>query len=173
MSKQIAYIAMGSNLGDRPATLLEAAKMLAALDGVRVLKISGMIKTEAVGGPEDQPKYLNAAVEVETTLAPRELLAALHGIETALGRDRQGEDRWGERTCDLDILLMGEITMDSPDLTIPHPRMHERLFVLRPLAEIAPSAVHPKLGLTVAEMFAAADHVSHGRKPVEEGGNKQ
>ena len=157
MSKQIAYIAMGSNLGDRAATLLAAAKMIAALDGVSVRKISKMTQTEPVGGPEDQPAYLNAAVEIETTLEPRQLLAALHEIEATLGRDRQTEERWGERTCDLDIVLMGELTMESPDLTIPHPRMHERLFVLRPLAEIAPSAVHPKLGLTVGEMLAAAE----------------
>ncbi len=157
MSKQSAHIALGSNMGDRAATLLAAAKMLGRLDGVRVQKISGMIETEAVGGPADQPAYLNAAVEIETTLGPRQLLAALHEIEAALGRDRQSQQPWGERTCDLDILLMGEITMEVPDLTIPHPRMHERLFVLRPLAEIAPSAVHPKLGLTVAEMLAAAE----------------
>lgn len=157
MSKQIAYIAMGSNLGDRAATLLAAAKMLADLDGVRVRKISRMIQTEAVGGPGDQPAYLNAAVKIETTLAPRRLLAALQEIEAALGRDRRTEERMGERTCDLDILLMGEIVTEAPELTIPHPRMHERLFVLRPLAEIAPSAVHPRLGSTVAEMLAAAE----------------
>lgn len=157
MSKQIAYIAMGSNLGDRAATLLAAAKMLAGLDGVRVQKISGMIETEAVGGPEDQPAYLNAAAEIETTLAPRQLLRALHEVEAALGRDRRAGQRWGQRTCDLDILLMGKIVAESPELTIPHPRMHERLFVLRPLAEIAPGAVHPKLGLTVVEMLAAAE----------------
>lgn len=157
MSKQIAHIAMGSNLGDRAATLLAAAKMLAGLKGIRVLKISRMTETEAVGGPEDQPAYLNAAVEVETTLAPRQFLAALHEVEATLGRSRRTEDRWGERTCDLDIVLMGELTMETPDLTIPHPRMHERLFVLRPLASIAPDAVHHRLGLTVVEMLADAE----------------
>ena len=157
MSKQIAHIAMGSNVGDRAATLLEAVKILAGVDGIQVRKLSEMIETHPAGGPADQPAYLNAAVEIETTLAPLRLLAALQEIEGALGRDRQTEQRWGPRTCDLDILLMGQVVMEVQDLTIPHPRMHERLFVLRPLASIAPDAVHPGLGLTVAEMLADAE----------------
>jgi len=157
MDRAIAYIALGSNVGDRAATLLEATKILAGLDGVCLRKISGMIETEAVGGPEDQPAYLNAAIEIETTLGPRQLLRALQEIEAALGRDRETGQRWGQRTCDLDILLMGRTVMQTETLTIPHPRMHERLFVLRPLASIAPDAVHPRLGLTVAEMLADAE----------------
>ena len=152
--KRIAYIALGSNVGDRPATLVTAAKMLDKTDGVSVRKISDMIVTEPVGGPPDQEKYLNAAVEIETTLEPLELLEATSKIEQALGRKRADEQRFGPRTCDLDILLMGDTIVQAERLTIPHPRMHERAFVLRPLASIAPRAVHPGLGFSVAQMLA-------------------
>ena len=152
--KRIAYIALGSNVGDRSATLVTAAKMLNNIDGVSVRKISDMIETEPVGGPPDQEKYLNAAVEIETTLEPLELLEATSEIEQALGRNRADEQRFGPRTCDLDILLMGDTIVRTERLIVPHPRMHERAFVLRPLASIAPRAVHPGLGFTVAQMLA-------------------
>ncbi len=152
-----AYIALGSNVGDRRATLERAVEMLAARDDLRVEAVSAMIETQPVGGPRGQGHYLNAAAEIATDLAPGELLAALQAVESALGRDRAGEQRWGPRTCDLDILLMGDVVIDSPELTVPHPRMHQRLFVLRPLAEIAPRAVHPVLARTVAELLAEAE----------------
>lgn len=153
----IAYIGLGSNLGDRGDTLMAAVKQLAALKGIAVRRISQFVVTEPVGGPEDQPKYLNAAAEIETTLAPAELLGELQRIEASLGRDRSKEQRWGPRTCDLDILLMGQTVIETTELTIPHPRMHERLFVLRPLAQIAPQVVHPKLHKTVVELLAEAE----------------
>jgi len=151
--KTIAYIALGSNIGDKGGTLMSALKMMSDVPGIEVRRISQFIATAPVGGPEDQPEYLNAAAEIETTLSPPELLAALQAIEKSLGRDRAVEQRWGPRTCDLDILLMGDIVVDTPPLTIPHPRMHERLFVLQPLSTIAPHAIHPVLGKTIAELL--------------------
>ncbi len=157
MAKTIAHIALGSNLGDRGETLLNAARLLDVTDGIRVLKISQFITTEPVGGPDDQEKYLNGAATVETDLSPRELLSTLATIEHACGRRRKTEPRWGPRTCDLDILLIGDTVIQTEELTIPHPRMHQRLFVLRPLASIAPDAVHPVLGKTVVDMLIDAE----------------
>jgi len=153
ITERLAYIGLGSNLGDRGDTLMAAVKRLAAIEGVSVRRISQFITTDPVGGPPDQPKYLNAAAEILTTLAPLELLAELQKIEAALGRDRTNEPRWGPRTCDMDILLMGDCVMETETLTIPHPRMHERKFVLRPLAQIAREAVHPVLHRTVIELL--------------------
>ena len=161
MASVLAYIGMGSNIGDRGDTLMRAVKLLSEAEGVAVRRLSQFVRTEPVGGPADQPIYFNAAVEVSVELSPRELLAALQDIERQLGRDRCRERRWGPRTCDLDILLMGEtVIRDEPDLVIPHPRMHERAFVLEPLAAIAPEAVHPVLGKTISEML---DDVRSGR----------
>jgi 2-amino-4-hydroxy-6-hydroxymethyldihydropteridine diphosphokinase len=146
-----AYIALGSNLGDRRGFLDQALRLLREQPRVTVGRVSSYHETVPVGGPPGQGAYLNAAAELQTDLPPRELLRVLLDIEGRLGRVRQ--ERFGPRTLDLDLLLYGEATSDDAELTLPHPRMHERLFVLRPLAEIAPRARHPRLGLTVRELL--------------------
>jgi len=154
MAGQIAYIALGSNLGKRAETLATALAMLDERQGISVLRLSKMVQTAPVGGPDGQGDYLNAAAKIETFLSPMELLGVLQDIERKLGRDRLSEERWGERTCDLDILLIGDLVMDTPELTIPHPRMHQRKFVLGPLYEIACDAVHPIFNKTVRQLLA-------------------
>jgi 2-amino-4-hydroxy-6-hydroxymethyldihydropteridine diphosphokinase len=125
-----AYLALGSNLGERLDSLREAVRLLDAAEGVDVVRSSRIYETDPVGPP--QPAYLNAVIEVETSRSPRELLQACRAVEDALGRVRT--ERWGPRTIDVDILTFDERTVDEPDLQIPHPRMHERGFVLVPWA---------------------------------------
>jgi len=136
----VAYLGLGANLGDRLACLQRAVDLLKAGGNVRVVASSRVWETEPVGGP-DQPDYLNAVVRVETELEPMQLLAACQRVEGALGRVR--EVRWGPRTIDLDVLLFGDVTMQDPALTLPHPRMLERAFVLLPLLELDPDPVLP------------------------------
>jgi len=128
-----AYLGLGANLGDRLANLQRAVDLLAEVSGLRVARSSRVYETEPVGGPE-QPEYLNAVVEVETDLAPHDLLEACLSVETRMGRVRA--EPWGPRTIDIDVLTYGDETIDEPDLVVPHPRMHERGFVLVPLAEL-------------------------------------
>lgn len=145
-----AHIALGSNLGDRRGHLDQALQKLRETPGVSVEKVSRYHETEPVGGPSGQEKYLNAAAELRTDLSPDDLLHLLLDIETQLGRVRR--EPWGPRTLDLDLVLYGNVVREGPALTLPHPRMHERRFVLDPLVEIAPDAVHPRLGLTVRQL---------------------
>jgi 2-amino-4-hydroxy-6-hydroxymethyldihydropteridine diphosphokinase len=128
-----AFVGIGSNLGDREATIRAA---IDALPGV--IAVSQLRETDPVG-VTDQPAFLNGAVALETELSPRELLDRLLAVERELGRERR--ERWGPRTIDLDLLLYGDEAIDEAGLTVPHPRLHERRFVLEPLADIAPALV--------------------------------
>ncbi len=129
----LCYIGIGSNLGDREKYIENAIEKLKNIEGVEVKRVSNIHETEPVGGPR-QGKYLNAAIEIETGLKPRELLVKLQDIEKQLGRKRTVKD--APRTIDLDILLYGDNKIDEPDLKIPHPGMREREFVMKPLKEI-------------------------------------
>jgi len=144
----LAYVGLGANLGDREATIRAAAALLGAR------RLSTIVETEP-WGLEDQPRFLNAVAELESGLEPRELLERLLGLERQLGRERTGP-RWGPRTIDLDLLVFGDRVVAEPGLTVPHPLLHERLFVLRPLAELAPALDVPGRG-PVAALLAGVE----------------
>jgi 2-amino-4-hydroxy-6-hydroxymethyldihydropteridine diphosphokinase len=139
-----AYVGLGANLGDREGNLRAAVDALAATAGIEVVAVSSFRETEPVGYLE-QPRFLNGVAALETTLAPRELLETLLLVERSLGRTREGP-RFGPRTIDLDLLLYGDETVDEPGLRVPHPRLHERAFVLEPLAELERGLVVPGAG---------------------------
>jgi 3-oxoacyl-[acyl-carrier protein] reductase len=148
-----AFIALGSNVGDRRAFLAAAVRRLRAEPGVRVLEVSENYATAPVGCPPGAGEFLNAAAAVETDRSPEDLLALLLKVERQYGRVRAEPN--SPRTLDLDLLLYGDRVIDTPDLVVPHPRMHERAFVLVPLADVAPDAVHPTLKKTVRDLAAA------------------
>ena len=145
------FIGLGSNLGNRNGMLDKACRALAGQPDITVMKISPRYETAPVGGPA-QRKYLNAVAEVRTRLAPAALLEACRHIEITLGRNRR-RIRWGPRTIDLDILLYGNAVIRTRSLTIPHPRLCERLFMLQPLNDIAPHARHPVARKTIRTLF--------------------
>jgi 2-amino-4-hydroxy-6-hydroxymethyldihydropteridine diphosphokinase len=140
-----AYIGLGSNLGDREQAIRRAAELIGAQ------RLSAIVETEPWGYAE-QPRFLNAVAEIDTPLTPRQLLTHLLDVERRLGRERVGP-KWGPRTIDLDLLLYGSEVIDEPGLTVPHPHLHERLFVLEPLAELAPALEIPGNG-TVQALLA-------------------
>jgi len=150
-----ALIALGSNLGDRKANLDLAVASLSATPGVTVRAVSPYHQTTPIGGPDGQGAFLNAAARLETDLDPFELLQALHAVEAKAGRVRAV--RWGERPLDVDLLTYGRRRILTPELTVPHPRMTVRRFVLAPLAEIAPDDVEITTGLTVAQLLSNLD----------------
>ena len=150
-----AFVGIGSNLGDRASALEQALDAIGALPATTVTRVSSIRETDAVG-LVDQPRFLNGAVELETGLAPEALLAALLAAEQALGRDRRGVAQGGPRTIDLDLLLYDGRRIRRSELEIPHPRLHERRFVLEPLAELDPSLEVPGKG-AVQTLLARLD----------------
>jgi len=149
MAETTAYIGLGSNLGDRKSHIDSALKMLPVSGQTELGPVSEMIETEPLA-KADQPKYLNAVAELKTTLSVEDLHGTLAGIETSLGRLRQ--DKWAARTIDLDLLLFGSEIIDSPDLTVPHPQMHLRSFVLKGLCELDGDLIHPVLKESATEL---------------------
>ena len=149
-------IGLGSNLGDRGATLQRAVEQLRAIPKTQFLAASSFRETKPAGGSQAQAVYLNAAATIETSLSPQQLLAELQRIENELGRVR--EERWGPRTIDLDLLLFDQVELETPELTLPHPRMSFRRFVLEPAAEIAGAMVYPINGWTIRWLL------SHSKK---------
>jgi 2-amino-4-hydroxy-6-hydroxymethyldihydropteridine diphosphokinase len=163
-----AYLSIGSNLGGRVDNCIIAVAKLDHSRDLDILNISEVYETEPWGTAEtaaDQPDFMNAVVEIETQLTPHELLATCKGIEEMMGRV-PGE-RWGPRIIDLDILLYEELVIEDDDLILPHPRMHERRFVLEPLAEISPQARHPLLDKTAAELLEDLDSGGGKVKPLD------
>ena len=148
-----AFLGLGSNLGDRAAMLRAALQAIAALPHTKLTSASTIYETAPMG-PQDQRAYLNMAARVQTPLAPGALADALQRIELNLGRaPLEQRQHWGPREIDIDILLYDDRVIDEPGLTIPHPGMHDRWFVLKPLSQIAPQLVHPTLKRTIAELL--------------------
>lgn len=145
------YIGIGSNLGNREQNCLKAIALLTE-NNITVTKQSSLYETEP-WGVKDQPGFINMAAEAEADFTPEHLLEILKDIEKEMGRKET--HRWGPRTIDLDILLYNDLVINTPELTIPHNLMHEREFMLRPLSEIAPDAIHPVLGKTIKELLAS------------------
>jgi 2-amino-4-hydroxy-6-hydroxymethyldihydropteridine diphosphokinase len=140
-----AFVGLGSNLGDPQGLIAAALELLGSEEGIEVVAVSTLRETDPVGY-EDQPRFLNGAAELDTELPPRELLGRLLEIERRLGRVRGQGPRFGPRTIDLDLLLVDGVILDEPGLTLPHPRLQERRFVLEPLAELDPALEIPGRG---------------------------
>lgn len=155
MSGAPCLIALGSNLGDRRAHLVAAVEAMGRIEGLRLTAASPLYETAPVGGPDDQGAYLNAVIagSAAPTLTPRGLLEALQAVEAE--RERVRVVHWGPRTLDLDLLIFGDVRSDDPTLQLPHPRMHERRFVMVPACDVAAEMIHPALGRSLAELLAA------------------
>ena len=162
-----AAFALGANLGDRAGALRRAVDGLARTPGLRVVAVSGWYDTEPVGGPDGQPAYLNAVVVADTDLTAAALLARANELEAAEGRVR--DVRWGPRTLDVDLLAVGAETSADPDLTLPHPRAHERAFVLVPWAEVDPGFEVPGHGPVAALLAALPAAERAGVRPARTG----
>ena len=146
------FVGLGSNEGDRLELISRAARAIGDIPGVCLRQMATIIETDPIGPP--QPRYLNTVIELETSLAPEALLSALQDIERRLGRVKSVQ-RWGPRPIDLDLLLYDDRILGAPNLLIPHPRLHDRRFVLEPLAQLAPDLAHPVLKRTIADLLTA------------------
>jgi len=153
MLPHMVYIGLGSNLGRRKKNIAAALNALQAARDIEVETVSPLYETEPVGGPDDQDLFINAAARLRTSLAPHRLLAVCLNVEETLGRKRA--IRWGPRTIDIDILLFDDQIIDDEALTIPHPDMHRRRFVLEPLGDIAADITHPVLGQSIRQLLDA------------------
>ena len=148
-----AFVAMGSNLGKRQLALRTAIERMGQLPQTKVEAVGRFRETEPVDSPAGSGMFMNSAVELQTELSATDLMKHLLAIETALGRHREGEQKNGPRVIDLDLVLYGQEVINEPGVTVPHPRMHLRRFVLEPLNDIAPKAVHPVLGKRMEELL--------------------
>lgn len=150
-----AFIGLGSNLGDREENIRAALDLLGKCEGIKVARVSSLLESAPVNCPPGAGAFLNGAARLETSLTPRELLASLLEVERKLGRDRFGQERNAPRTLDLDLLLYGDVVMQDDALTLPHPRMAQRHFVLWPLLQIEPRARDPRTGELWADALAS------------------
>lgn len=149
-----AFVALGSNLGKRQTALRAAIDRIGRMPGTRVIAVADFLENPAVDAPPDSPAFLNSVMQILTSASAEELLAQLLEIERELGRDRDSQPANAPRTIDLDLLLFGDLILNSRSLIVPHPRMHVRRFVLQPLVQIAPDVVHPISGKTARELLA-------------------
>jgi len=150
----LVYVGVGSNLGERSDHCRGAIKSLSEIPGVSVTKISSLIETDPLGTPPDSPRFINGVVELHTNILPAELLQNLFDIEKKFGRNRIESKKNESRTVDLDLLLFNQQVIETEFVTIPHPRMHLRRFVLEPLAEISPETIHPVLNKSINELLS-------------------
>ena len=162
LSRMTGYLGFGTNLGDRKMNLAQAVNNLNDRPDLAILRTSSIYET-APWGLTSQPDFLNMVAEFETSITPNELLERVKKLEQSMGRE--DGPRFGPRLIDIDILLLGDLVVDEPDLIIPHASLHERAFVLVPLAELAPDAVHPVLGKTIADLAGQVDGLD-GIKPL-------
>jgi 2-amino-4-hydroxy-6-hydroxymethyldihydropteridine diphosphokinase len=154
---KLAYLALGSNVGDRVGNIQHAITLLTDSPSIQLLGGSSFYETEPLACDPDQPWFVNAVVAVETSLTPHQLLARCQQVETVMKRDRNPERPNGPRTLDIDILFYDRLMLTEPELIIPHPRLHQRACVLVPLLEISPNWVHPGLGQTITELHQALE----------------
>jgi 2-amino-4-hydroxy-6-hydroxymethyldihydropteridine diphosphokinase len=157
-----AFIGLGANVGPREANIQTAIDRLRQTEGIKVVKVSTLLENLAVGMGDDAPPFLNGVAQIETTLGAHALLNRLLEIEQEMGRQRR--EKWAPRTIDLDLLLYGDQIISSDSLLVPHPLLHERRFVLQPLAEIAPHVVHPTLQMTVAGLLEDLNRTGERRE---------